>query len=187
MMRWYNVLIFPSIVLLQWSCETTLQPKPQAGLRLDYPTADYTSPEANYPFAFEINRQATLQAQAKNTPNLYYPNMKATLYLSYKPVKNNIKALLNDAYKLPSKHLQKAEEIPERLFINEENNVYGTLFTVVGDAASQMQFFVTDSTKHFLVGALYFYSKPNYDSLLPAIDYLQKDIIHLMETLAWKE
>ena len=187
-MRLHSVLILSSVlVLLLWGCETTLQPKPQAGLRLDYPTADYASQEVNYPFVFEINRQATLQAQVKNTPNIYYPNMKATLYLSYKPVNNNIKALLNDAYKLPSKHLQKAEEIPERLFINDENNVYGTLFTVVGDAASQMQFFATDSTKHFLVGALYFYSKPNYDSLLPAIDYLQKDIIHLRETLAWKE
>jgi gliding motility-associated lipoprotein GldD len=170
-----------------WGCEPALQPKPEAGLRLEYPTPTYTPITTNYPFQFEMNAFANLQQQANNTPNINYPEMKATLYLSYKPVKNNINLLLNDAYKLPSKHLQKAEEIPERLFINPEKKVYGTLFTVVGDAASQMQFFATDSTNHFLVGALYFYSKPNYDSLLPAISYLQKDITRLMETLSWKD
>jgi len=112
--------------------------------------------------------------------------MKATLYLTYNSIDQNLDSLLNDAYQLPYKHLSKAESIPERLFINKQHKVYGTLFTVVGNAASQYQFFLTDSLNHFLVGSLYFYAKPNYDSIFPAVDYLQKDITHLMETMEWR-
>ena len=69
---------------------------------------------------------------------------------------------------------------------NKKEKVYGTLFSVVGNAASQFQFFLTDSSNNFLVGSLYFYSKPNYDSLYPAIKYIEKDIFHLFNTLKWK-
>jgi gliding motility-associated lipoprotein GldD len=112
--------------------------------------------------------------------------MKATLYLNYNPIKKNLDSLLNDAYQLPYKHISKAESIPEKLFINAKNQVYGTLFSVVGNAASQYQFFLTDSLNHFVVGSLYFYARPNYDSIYPAASYLQKDIVHLMETLKWE-
>ena len=59
-------------------------------------------------------------------------------------------------------------------------------YEVGGNAASQSQFYVTDSTEHFLTGSLYFYAKPNYDSILPAAKYLEKDIKHIMETVKWK-
>jgi gliding motility-associated lipoprotein GldD len=112
--------------------------------------------------------------------------MKASLYLSYVGVKNNIDSLLNDAYQLPAKHMIKAEEIPERVIMAPQKRVYGTLFTLIGNAASQLQFFLTDSTDHFLIGALYFYSRPNYDSIMPAAKYVERDVMHLMETLSWK-
>jgi gliding motility-associated lipoprotein GldD len=64
--------------------------------------------------------------------------------------------------------------------------VYGTLFRVVGEAASQVQFFLTDSTDHFLVGSLYFYTRPNYDSLMPAAQYVENDLMRLMESFEWK-
>ena len=112
--------------------------------------------------------------------------MRATLYLNYVPVENNLDSLLNDAYKLPFKHISKAESIPEKVFINDQNKVYGTLFSVVGNAASQYQFFLTDSVDHFLVGSLYFYARPNFDSIYPAAMHIQKDIVRLMETLKWK-
>ena len=86
---------------------------------------------------------------------------------------------------MPYNHLSKAESIPERIFVNPQNKVYGTLFTVVGNAASQYQFFLTDSIDHFLVGSLYFYAKPNYDSIYPAVKYIEKDLVRLMETLQW--
>ena len=155
-------------------------------LRLDYPEAEYTVAEKLSYFTFEQNKFAECIPTTASNINLIYPEMKATVYLSYNQVNQNLDSLLNDAYKLTYKHLSKAESIPERIFINPQNKVYGTLFTVVGNAASQYQFFLTDSTNHFLVGSLYFYAKPNYDSIYPAVQYLEKDLLRLMETLQWK-
>ena len=167
-------------------CTSVTQPKPMGYLRLDYPEAEYTVAEKLSYFTFEQNKFAECIPTTASNINLIYPEMKATVYLSYNQVNQNLDSLLNDAYKLPYKHLSKAESIPERIFINPQNKVYGTLFTVVGNAASQYQFFLTDSTNHFLVGSLYFYAKPNYDSIYPAVQYLEKDLLRLMETLQWK-
>ena len=172
---------------LMVACENVQQPKPKAQLRLQYPQPDYKQLPDTYPFNFEYNNWVQLKRIAKTAPDLYYPKMKATLYLSYVGVENNIDSLLNDAYQLPGKHMIKAEEIPERVFMAPEKRVYGTLFTVVGNAASQLQFFLTDSTDHFLMGSLYFYSRPNYDSIMPAAKYVERDVMHLMETLHWKD
>tara|TARA_Y100000996_G_C22341009_1_gene568656 strand:- start:131 stop:655 length:525 start_codon:yes stop_codon:yes gene_type:complete len=167
-------------------CVSDVQPKPSAYLRLDYPEANYKKTDDGLNFSFEYNTIAQMNIKRKSSPSLLYPNMKATLYLNYISINNNLDSLLNDAYQIPYKHISKAESIPEKIFINSENRVYGTLFSVVGDAASQHQFFLTDSIRHFLVGALYFYARPNYDSIYPAVTYLKKDIIHLMETLKWR-
>ncbi len=183
-MRYIALFIF--LVFLGLGCESIQQPKPKAQLRLQYPEPKYASIPNAYSFNFEYNDLVQLKGLNKNAPDLYYPKMKATLYLSYVKMKNNVDSLLNDAYKLPGKHMIKAEEIPERVFIAQEERVYGTLFTVVGNAASQLQFFLTDSTDHFLIGSLYFYSRPNYDSIMPAAKYVERDVIHLMETLRWK-
>jgi len=115
-----------------------------------------------------------------------YPQLKGSIYLTYKKVDNNLDTLLIDAQKLSYEHVVKADQISEIPFINEEDGVYGMFYEVSGNAASQSQFYVTDSTNHFLAGSLYFYAKPNYDSIMPAAIYLQKDIRHLMESLNWK-
>ena len=161
------------------------QPKPKAYLRLKYLNPIYKETNLAPNFSFEYNTMAQLREGQKKLPSLVYPEMKATLYINYNSVRGNIDSLLNDAYKLPYKHISKAESIPEKLFINRDEKVYGTLFSVIGNAASQFQFFLTDSINHFIVGSLYFYARPNYDSLYPAVTYLQKDIIHIMETLKW--
>ena len=166
-------------------CTKAAQPKPMAYLRLDYPEAQYTTTEKRGYFTFEQNIFAECTPTPTSNFNLVYPEMKATVYLNYNQVNHNLDSLLNDAYKLPYKHLSKAESIPERIFVNPQNKVYGTLFTVVGNAASQYQFFLTDSLKHFLVGSLYFYARPNYDSIFPASSYIKDDIIHMIETLEW--
>ncbi len=79
----------------------------------------------------------------------------------------------------------KAEQIIPKDFINEEKRVFGSIFEITGNAASHIQFHVTDSTSNFIKGSLYFYAKPNYDSVLPAIDYIKEDILYLIETLEW--
>ena len=169
------------------SCNSDLIPKPWGYLRLDYPEPKYQSFHEIPNFSFEYNGYAQV-SKITNQSNykVVYQDMKATIYLNYNSVKKNLDSLLNDAYKLPYKHISKAESIPEKVFINPVNKVYGTLFSVVGNAASQHQFFLTDSTKHFLIGAVYFYAKPNYDSILPAVKYIEKDLIHMIESLNWK-
>ena len=87
---------------------------------------------------------------------------------------------------MTQKHVQVADEISERNYENTAQNLYGMFFELKGNVASQSQFYVTDSTRHFVSGALYFETKPNYDSILPAVNYIQKDLKHLMESFRWK-
>ena len=166
---------------------TPLLPKPKAQLNLNYPEAAYGTIENSCPYLFDINKNATFSLLNNCESKIVYPSMQATIYLSYRPIENNLASLLADAYQMPSKHIIKASSIPEKVFINPENKAYGTLFRIVGEAASQAQFFLTDILDHFLVGSLYFYSRPNYDSILPAARYIEKDMVKLMETLKWKE
>jgi gliding motility-associated lipoprotein GldD len=112
--------------------------------------------------------------------------MKATLYLTYKPVNNNIEKLLRDAQKLTYEHVIKADDILEQPFINFDNKVYGMFYEVGGNAATNIQFYVTDSTKNFVTGSLYFYAKPNFDSILPAASYIKADVRKIIETMKWK-
>jgi gliding motility-associated lipoprotein GldD len=113
--------------------------------------------------------------------------MKATIYLSYKPVNNNIKLLLQDAQKLTYQHVIKADDILEQPYINLEKRVFGMFYQVDGNAATNTQFYVTDSTKNFVSGSVYFYAKPNFDSIMPAASYIKNDVQNLMESLKWKK
>jgi gliding motility-associated lipoprotein GldD len=179
-------VFFGFIFLCLIGCEENTLPKPRAYLSLNYAEPIYKTVTHDCPYVFDINESAEIIPQAQCWNKIIYPKMKATVYLSYVPIKNNLDSLLYDAYQMPSKHVGKAEEIPERVFQNRENRVYGTLFRVVGEAASQVQFFLTDSTDHFLVGSLYFYTRPNYDSLMPAAQYVENDMMRLMESFEWK-
>lgn len=183
-MKFFKIILF---ILSAFSCNTINQPKPKSYLALNYPKSNYNELlNQKFPFSFEYNKIAKVEEISNSSYKVSYPYMKATIYLNYYEVNKNLDSLLNDAYKLPYKHIVKAIEIPERIFINKNEKVYGTLFSVIGNAASQFQFFLTDSSRNFLVGSLYFYSKPNYDSLYPAIKYIEKDISHLFNTLKWK-
>ena len=182
--------------LLLMSCGDNVVPKPRAYLRLEYPEAKYGKAEINLPFSFEKNKLATKQEiiKVEGTTQSYgidlgYPSMKGTIYLTYKAVegsKENLMAFLKDAQNFTQKHTIKADEIKEQAFIDDKKKVYGMLYEVGGNAASQSQFYITDSINHFLTGSLYFYAKPNYDSILPAAHYLQQDIKHIMETVRWE-
>lgn len=182
-------------LLLLNSCAEDPVPKPKGYLRLEYPEATYKSYNKQLPFSFERN---TLSDTVKiktipNDPssfglNLEYEKLKGTIYLTYKTIYNEeeLTKFLKDAQNFTQEHTRKADEIVEQVYDNKERKVYGMFYEVGGNAASQSQFYVTDSTKHFLTGSLYFYAKPNYDSILPAANYLQKDIKHIMETVEWK-
>ncbi|WP_426431643.1 gliding motility lipoprotein GldD [Winogradskyella sp. HB-48] len=186
-------IVLPIISLFMLSCGNDPLPKPKGYLRLEYPEAKYKKVMSPLPFTFDKNILLASTSKVKLSGNVKgldvkYPSLKATIYLSYKKVNDaNLDSLLRDAQNLTQKHTMKADEITYKPFENPKNKVYGMLYEVGGDAASQSQFYVTDSTKHFLSGSLYFYAKPNYDSIYPASEYLKKDIKRLMESIKWKE
>src|SRR5690554_3094945 len=156
-------------------------------LRLDYTAAEYKKVDLDCPFTFEMNLNASIAKKANCDLNITYPEMKATLYLTYSEVKsNNLDSLLRDAQKLAYNHTIKANSIPEQPYINSDEDVYGMLYMINGDAATQAGFYLTDSINHFLNGVLYFEAKPNFDSIYPAVIYLREDIRTLMETVRWE-
>lgn len=184
-------LLLASITILS-ACDEYFQPKPRGYFRIELPEKEYTPIQIDLPYTFDIPVYSTLendpQAMAeKYWTNLNFPSLKAKIHLSYKSVNGNLGALLDDAHKLVNKHIPKANAISEQLFINEGKKVYGVVYTIKGvDAASPFQFYLTDSTHHFLRGALYFNVRPNNDSLAPVIDFLQEDIQKLIESFEWK-
>jgi gliding motility-associated lipoprotein GldD len=93
---------------------------------------------------------------------------------------------LRDAQKLTYEHVIKADDILEQPFANKDHKVYGMFYQVDGNAATNAQFYVTDSTKHFMDFSVYFYAKPNFDSVMPAASYIKNDMRRLMESLRWK-
>lgn len=173
-------------LLLFTACKDDVFPKPASHLRLDYPIAKYVNFENQCPFSFEMNSNAVIKGEKNCGFTISYPKMKATIYLTYKPVNNNINFLLKDAQKLTYEHVIKADDILEQPYLNPTKKVYGMFYRVDGNAATNSQFYVTDSTKHFVTGSVYFYTKPNYDSIMPAASYVRNDMQRLMETLKWK-
>ncbi|MEW2920378.1 gliding motility lipoprotein GldD [Muricauda sp. ANG21] len=183
----HSPLIFLVLMIFTLGCKDDVQPKPKAMLRLDYPKADYAESNIDCPYTFDQNVLSTIKENQDCSLVLDYPMMKGSVYLTYKPVNGNLDTLLIDAQKLSYEHVRKADNIIDQPFVNPEDGVYGMFYEVSGNAASQSQFYVTDSTEHFVTGSLYFYAKPNYDSILPAAMYLQNDIRRIMETLRWKK
>jgi len=174
------------LLLALFSCDEETIPKPKGYLRLEYPKHTYQKLSIKRPYSFLVAKKTVLKPLPQNWLTIYYPKLKASIDITYRPVTNNLKELLTEAQKLVFKHTAKADQIISNDFVNKEKKVFGSIYEITGNAASQIQFHATDSTHHFIKGALYFYAKPNYDSIIPAIDYLKKDMVKMMETLEWK-
>jgi gliding motility-associated lipoprotein GldD len=182
-------ILFLTAVVLSGCSDDESLPKPKAYLALEYPKAQYYKTDLDCNFQFKVNSQAELKDDRYKTDcwfDLLYPKMNGSIYLSYYPVEENLKALIIDAQKLPLSHEIKADAILSTTYINPEHKTYGLFYEVEGNAASQAQFYLTDSINHFLTGSIYFKAKPNYDSILPASEYLKKDMRKIMESLEWK-
>ncbi len=179
-------LLFISIILAT-SCNEDVLPKPKGYLSLTYPTNSYVKLALDRPYSFEVSEFAVIKDERRNWLNIQYPALKASLHITYRPIENNLKELLTESDKLVYEHAVKAEEIITKNFEDFDKRVFGSLQEISGNAASQIQFHLTDSTHNFIKGSLYFYSKPNYDSVLPAVAYIKKDIIRIVETLSWNK
>lgn len=185
-----KVLYILVLLLLVTSCKEERLPKPRGFLALNFPAAEYQVMDAGCPYQFEVNNIATIRPARGNVPcwyNIHYPLLDATIHITYQPVNNNIDSLLMDAQRLPLQHTIKADFIEGDIYSNPSQRVHGMLYEVEGNAASQAQFYITDSINHFLTGSLYFNKRPNYDSIMPAAEYLKRDIQHLIETMKWQE
>ena len=168
------------------SCKNETLPKPKAYLSLNYPKSTYKKLPIKRPYSFEISKISMVKKASNNWLKIKYPNLKASIDITYRKINNNLNELLVESEKLVFKHTLKAAEISSKDFENTENKVFGTIYEITGNSASQIQFHATDSLHHFIKGSLYFYVKPNYDSIFPAVNYIKKDIVKLMETLRWK-
>ncbi len=183
------------ILLFLFSCNSVYSPKPRGYFRIDFPEHAYQLFNgSNYPYSFEyptyanIIRDTSFFGDKPENPywiNIDFPRFHARIYISYKEVNGNYDKLREDAYKMTYKHTYKASSIEDSL-ISTPLGVHGIFFNVGGDAATAKQFFVSDSIKHFLRGALYFDTTPNADSLGIVNSFLQTDMYHLINTLRWK-
>lgn len=182
-----NTLPILALSLTLLSCGGDTLPKPKSQLSLDYPAPSYIKTKKSCPFIFEKNQIGNVRYKNDCSAVIDYPQLNASLFLTYRKVDNNIKTLLNDAQKLTYEHVSKADDIIEEKYVNNAQDAYGMFYDVKGNAASQSQFYITDSTNHFLTGSIYFNARPNYDSIYPAAIYLKNDIRHLMESIEWEE
>lgn len=170
------------------ACDSDYSPKPFGYFRIDTPEQSYQGLDADCPFQFEYNQTAALKSKGPCWFDIRYPTLKATLQLTYREVNaTNLDTLLREGHDLAYKHTVKADGIDEKLFLNDAKRVYGLLYKLKGDAATSLQFFMTDSTDHFLRGVLYYYASPNSDSLRPINAYMEQEMVHLIESLRWKD
>jgi gliding motility-associated lipoprotein GldD len=189
-----KTFVYTSILLfaiLFVECKNQSIPKPRAYYRISFPEHSYHVLDKDFPYSFEIPDYTKIsEDHAPNAEpywiNISYPAYKGQIHISHKFIHNNLAEILEDSRKLAYKHSIKADAIGEKLFVDSEKEIYGILYDIKGDAASSLQFFLTDSVRNFLRGSLYFNSIPNKDSLAPVISFVREDIIHLMETFEWK-
>lgn len=188
-----NILFVLSALFLlaAISCQREYIPKPRGYFRISFQEKAYIkSDPVALPYQFEIPVYGKIVPDNERLAELYWVNLeipqhKAEVHLSYKKVENNLRKLTEDSRELAYKHSIKADAIDERIFVNPEKKVYGTIYLIDGNTASPLQFYLTDSTTHFLRGALYIREVPNIDSIRPVIDFLTPDVIHLIETTEW--
>ncbi|GAP44194.1 gliding motility-associated lipoprotein GldD [Lentimicrobium saccharophilum] len=187
-----QLLVAVLLAAMMTSCGDPPVPKPRGYFRIDLPQREYRLLDSIYPYTFEIPVYAKITGDpnAGEEPywiNIDFPAYKGRIHLSYKAVDNNLSTFTEDAHQLVMKHIPKASAIDEIRIDNEALEVHGLIYDIKGaGAASPYQFFATDSTRHFIRGALYFNVLPNNDSLAPVIEFLKGDIQHMLETLKWK-
>lgn len=184
------------LIFFLTACNSAYTPKRKGYFKIDFPKHEYkVFDQPGYPYTFEypvyanIIKDSTFFEDKPENPywiNIDFPRFNGKIYISYKEIgKNELNKLVNDAYNMTYKHSTRATEIVDSP-MRTATGVSGVFFTVGGNAATNKQFFVTDSTKHFLRGALYFDASPNEDSLGVVNNFLQYDMKHLINTFRWK-
>ncbi|MEE9462028.1 MAG: gliding motility lipoprotein GldD [Bacteroidales bacterium] len=188
--RLYHMILL-LLMLLALACQRSYTPKPRGFLRIDFPAKEYVLFDSVCPYTFEYPSYGKIvpDTDYMTEPcwiNIDFPDFDGIIHISYKEVNQNLNVFIEDSHALTYKHTIKADAIKETVYSNPELEVHGILYDIKGNAASSIQFYLTDSNVHFLRGSLYFNAQPDKDSLAPVISFFREDIIHLMESFAWK-
>ena len=181
------------LLAVLWPTQKAYVPKPKGHPRIMLPEHIYVPLLGDFPYFFEVSQHAVVTPDRspraeKYWLNIHYPAFEADIQLTYKPLQGDSRLLrkyFDDAFELTAKHQVKASAIQERLVKTPQGHI-AVVAELEGQVPSQMQFHTTDTTLHFLRGALYFNTATQNDYLAPIIDFIKKDILHLLHTLQWR-
>ncbi|RYF80686.1 MAG: gliding motility lipoprotein GldD [Chitinophagaceae bacterium] len=192
-MRIIALLFFVVLFFAACGGDSDYSPKPRGYYRINFPEKGYQQYDGSCPFSFEYPKYATVKPDEKRGAkpcwiNVEYPQFNGILHLSYEPLTSKavFNELTEDAHTFAFKHTVKATSIDEGYISYTDRKVYGVYYTIDGNAASSVQFFLTDSTKHYLRGALYFNSEPRLDSIQPVLDFVKRDVDVMIKSFRWK-
>ena len=200
-----NLIFSAAILFIITSCgdgDNAQTPKPRGYPRIEFPNVDasnrYQKFDANYcQFTFDYPTYAKIERDTlffDETPpsdcwfNVTIPSLNATLHCSYYDInaKNSFEKLRTDAFSLAGKHVIKADFINDQRVLNPQG-VSGFAFDIEGPAACPFQFYMTDSTRRFMRGALYINAPSKPDSLAPIVAFLKEDMGRMLKTFTWKK
>jgi len=187
------IVVFAYFAVSCHSSESSYTPKPKGYPRLDLPAFAYQPLQEIHPYQFEYSKSAVILPDtfARAEPHwifISYPTLNASIQITYKALgttSTQLSKLIGDAYKLVAAHQVKASGVKEQVLKSKTGKTV-VLFEIDGDVASPAQFFSTDTTQHYLRGALYLGTADQQDSLRPVVDYLRQDMMHLLNTLKWR-
>lgn len=187
------LVIYVLLLGLFSSCGNDYAPKPRGYFRIKFPEKKYQSFNGTCPFRFDYPNYATIEADTSTSArpcwmDVVFPLYNARIHLSYYPISTRkvFNELVEDARTFAFKHTVKATAIDESIIAFPEERVYGILYSIEGNSASSVQFFVTDSAKNYVRGALYFHEKPRLDSIQPVLDFLKQDIRVMIKSIKWR-
>ena len=197
--RWPFLILVIVLFITACSGEGDYAPKPRGYYRINFPQRSYQQYISNNPFTFDYPKYATMERDSLSRStgklinmqtllNMQFPQFNATLHLSYETIPNKkiFDELVEDAHKFAFKHTVKATSIDEAVIRYPERKVYGIYYTIDGNAASSVQFYLTDSVKNYLRGALYFNSEPRLDSIQPVLNFVKQDVDRMIKSFKWK-
>jgi gliding motility-associated lipoprotein GldD len=192
-MKQFLFLLLLLTILTACSNEDVSTPKPRGYFRIKFPKKQYRSYISDAPFTFDypVYAQMNKDTESNTQPfwnNLDFPQFNGRLHLTYHDVfsKRDYNKMTEAARSLAMKHAIKASAIDQKQINYPDHKVYGIYYEIDGNTASSLQFFLTDSAKHYFRGALYFNEAPQYDSIQPVIKFIKKDVDRLIETFRWK-
>ncbi len=178
---------------LLFSCSEVSVPRPRGYFRIELPKHEYTCFDSvGVPYIFDVSKMCRVEADRDNGSerywvNIVYPQLDCQVHVTYRDMRGKVEESLEDSRRLAYKHTVKADAIGESYYDNDSLSVYGVLYRIKGNAASPLQFSLTDSVKHIFRGSVYFNCKPNKDSLAPVVEYIEDDVARLMESFRWRE